>query len=102
MNRFFHDLLESVQQMDEVIKGETAPSPDSNVGAIQVKEIRKATGLTQSRFSEKIGIEVATLRNWEQSRCEPTGPVKALLMAIRNDPKHGLQARAQYHASSVE
>jgi len=90
MSTFFDDLLESVQQMDEIIKGEHAPSADSPVGAIQVKEIRKATGLTQTLFAQKIGIEVATLRNWEQGRCEPIGPAKTLLMAIRNDPKHGL------------
>ena len=38
------------------------------------------------------GIELATLRNWEQGRREPTGPAKALLTAIKNDPKHVLQA----------
>jgi hypothetical protein len=32
------------------------------------------------------------LRNWEQGRREPTGPAKALLHAISNDPKNVLQA----------
>ncbi len=45
MSTFFDDLLESVQQMDEIIKGEPVPSCDSHVGAIQAKEICKATGL---------------------------------------------------------
>ncbi len=62
MSTFFDDLLESVQQMDEIIKGEPAPSRDSHVGAMQVKEIRKATGLPQTLFAQKIGFEVATLR----------------------------------------
>jgi putative transcriptional regulator len=92
MSAFFDELLESVQQMDEIVKGERAPSREFHVDAIQVKEIRKATGLTQVLFAQRIGIEIATLRNWEQGRREPTGPAKALLTAIKNDPKHVLQA----------
>ena len=92
MTAFFDELLESVQQMDEIVKGERAPSREFHVDAIQVKKIRKATGLTQVLFAQRIGIEIATLRNWEQGRREPTGPAKALLTAIKNDPKHVLQA----------
>lgn len=92
MSTFFDGLLESVQQMYEVVKGERAPSREFHVDAIQVKEIREATGLTQVQFAQRIGIEVATLRNWEQGRREPTGPAKALLTAIKNGPKHVLQA----------
>jgi putative transcriptional regulator len=35
---------------------------------------------------------LSTLRNWEQGRREPTGPAKALIRAITNDPKHVLKA----------
>lgn len=92
MSTFFDELLESVQQMDEILKGERAPSREFHIDAIQVKEIRKSTGLTQASFAKNIGIEVSTLRNWEQGRREPTGPAKALLTALRNDPKHVMQA----------
>ena len=53
---------------------------------IDVRGIRAATGLSQAKFSELLSIEVATLRNWEQGRREPTGPARALLRAIRNNP----------------
>ena len=92
MSTFFHELLESVQQMDEITKGERAPSREFHVDALAVKEIRKITGLTQQLFAQRIGIEVATLRNWEQGRREPTGPAKALLTALKNDPEHVMQA----------
>lgn len=92
MSAFFDDLLESVQQMDEIVKGERAPSREFHIDAIQVKKIRIATGLTQLLFAQRIGIQIATLRNCEQGRREPTGPAKALLTAIKNDPKHVLQA----------
>ena len=88
MSTFFDELLESVQQMNEIVKGERAPSREFYIDAIQVKKIRKTTGLTQVQFAQHIGIELATLRNWEQGRCEPTGPAMALLTAIKNNPKH--------------
>ncbi|CRI58765.1 MULTISPECIES: NadS family protein [Pseudomonas] len=92
MNHLFDKLMESVEQMDEIIQGQRPPSRQFEIDALQVKSIRKATGLSQLRFAEMIDVQVATLRNWEQGRREPTGPAKALLRAIHNDPDHVLKA----------
>ncbi|MEW9679632.1 NadS family protein [Pseudomonas sp. TE50-2] len=92
MSRFFDELMESVEQMDEIIQGQRPPSRQFEIDALQVKSIRKSTGLSQLRFAEMIDVQVATLRNWEQGRREPTGPAKALLRAIHNDPDHVLKA----------
>ncbi|HBL86977.1 MAG TPA: transcriptional regulator, partial [Alcanivorax sp.] len=54
----------------------------------------QATGLTQAKFAKMIDVQLATLRNWEQGRREPTGPAKALLRAIQKDPQHVLRALA--------
>lgn len=43
MSQFFDDLMESVQQMDEIRRGERKPSREFTVDALQVKAIRKAT-----------------------------------------------------------
>ena len=51
-----------------------------------------ATGLTQEKFCKLIDVKMGTLKNWEQGRREPTGPAKALLRAIKNDPEHVLTA----------
>jgi putative transcriptional regulator len=56
------------------------------VDGIDVRAIRAVTGLSQAKFAELLSIEVATLRNWEQGRRDPTGAARALLRAIRNDP----------------
>lgn len=45
MSIFFNELLESVKQMDEVIKGQCVLSREHNVDAIQGNETRKATDL---------------------------------------------------------
>lgn len=94
MSKFFNKLMESVQQMDEIVRGKRQPSREFHVDALQVKEIRKATGLTQARFAALIDVQLGTLRNWEQGRRDPTGPAKALLKAIHNDPVNVLNALA--------
>lgn len=61
-------------------------SPARADAAVDVRAIRALTGLSQAKFAELLSIEVSTLRNWEQGRRGPTGPARALLRAIRNDP----------------
>jgi putative transcriptional regulator len=94
-DKLFTRLVESLQQMNEIEDGERSASREFIVDALKVKEIRNQTGLSQSKFSKLIDVKLATLRNWEQSRREPTGPAKALLKAISNDPKHVLIALAK-------
>lgn len=53
------------------------------------------TQLSQPKFARLLDVDVGTRRNWEQGRREPTGPAKALLRAIKNDPEAVLKALAQ-------
>ncbi len=94
MGNFFNDLMESVTQMDEIRRGERAPSREFHIDALRVRDIRKATGLSQARFARVLDVHVGTLRNWEQGLREPTGPARALLRAIHNDPQHVMSALA--------
>jgi putative transcriptional regulator len=94
MTEFFDDLLESVQEMDNVLRGERQASRVFVINPVVIKELREATGLSQSRFALLLDVDVGTLRNWEQGRRSPTGPARALLRAIRNDPRHVLAALA--------
>ena len=72
------------------------PVRDSGVDVdVDVRMIRAVTGLSQVKFAELLSIEVATLRNWEQGRREPTGPARALLRAIRNNPIEVIKALSQ-------
>ena len=92
--KLFEKLYESMTQMNEIIDGSRAPSREFVVDALHVKKIRRKTGLTQKKFCHLIDVNLGTLRNWEQGRREPTGPAKALLKAINNDPEHVLAALA--------
>ena len=88
----FEDLLAVVRRLREqrrrriarlVGLGGRRPGPETT---LDVRKVRAITGLSQIKFAELLSIEVATLRNWEQGRREPTGPARALLRAIRKDP----------------
>lgn len=92
--KLFKRLVESMDQMNEIVRGERTPSREFYVDAAKVKEIRALTGLSQPQFAKLLHVDVGTLRNWEQGRREPTGPAKALLRAIKSDPKAVLKALA--------
>ncbi|MGH8225488.1 MAG: helix-turn-helix domain-containing protein [Gammaproteobacteria bacterium] len=93
--KLFSRLAESMEQMGEITRGERAPAREFVVNAVVVKDIRKVTGLSQQAFARVLDVDVGTLRNWEQGRREPTGPARALLKAVRNDPEHVLPALAR-------
>jgi putative transcriptional regulator len=73
--------------------GKAASSPSSSP-TVDARAIRLVTGLSQAKFAELLGIELATLRNWEQGRRQPTGPARALLRAIHNNPVEVIKALA--------
>jgi putative transcriptional regulator len=67
-------------------------SRSSSSESVDARAIRLVTGLSQAKFAELLGIELSTLRNWEQGRRQPTGPAQALLRAIRNNPVEVIKA----------
>ena len=93
--KFFEKLLLSVEQAGEIVRGERPPSRVFHVDSAQVREIRAMTQLSQPKFAKLLQVDVGTLRNWEQGRREPTGPAKALLRAIKNNPQAVLKALAE-------
>jgi len=66
MGKLFEDLLESVTQMDEILRGERTPCREFRVDALRVREIRLATGLSQARFARVLDAHVGTL---SRARC---------------------------------
>ena len=68
-------------------KGEDVPGLVVHVPAtVDVAAVRSRTGLTQAAFADRIGVNVSTLRNWEQKRREPEGPARVLLALLDRDP----------------
>lgn len=75
-----------------LVAGERRRARPAAANGIDVRAVRALTGLSQAKFAELLDIELATLRNWEQGRRTPTGPARALLRAIRNNPIEVIRA----------
>lgn len=88
----FDELLASVQEMDEIFRGQKPAPKITEFPEPEVKLIREKVGLSQSRFAMLIGVSKRTLENWEQGRRHPTGPAKALLKILNADPEHAVRA----------
>jgi putative transcriptional regulator len=59
---------------------------------IDVKAIRKKTGMSQRRFCATFGISLGTLRHWEQGLRSPRGPARVLLKVVDHDPNAVIHA----------
>lgn len=54
---------------------------------VDVEPIRKRLGLTQANFARVFGLNVSTVRDWEQGRRTPEGPARTLLAIIARHPE---------------
>jgi putative transcriptional regulator len=88
----FNELLESVQEMDGIVKGKTKPSRSFDYPDPEVKTIRERLGVSQEKFATIIGVSKRTVENWEQGRRHPTGAARSLLRIVEADPEHAIRA----------
>ena len=67
-----------------------------------VKFLRLRLSLSQARFSERYGIPVASVRDWEIHRSRPDTATTAYLMAIDGDPEAVADAYAKSQRAAAE
>ncbi len=91
MSKFFDELMESVQQMDEIVRGEHRPSRDFHADALQIKEIRKVTGLTKAKFAALIHVQLdnSAQLGVKPSRTDKAGQNSAESYKDRSHALHG-------------
>lgn len=83
----FNELLESVREGGQILRGERVPSRAFPLEEPDVRSLREKYGLSQSRFAAMMGISVGTLRNWEQRRRRPEGSARILLKVVEKHPE---------------
>ena len=66
-----------------------------NLSAQRIKDIRKAYGLSQTKFSNLIMVKFETYRKWEYNYYPPSSPGKAILLIAEQYPDIFLKYRAQ-------
>jgi putative transcriptional regulator len=86
-DELFAELLDSVRQGGEILKGRRKASRSFNWEDPNVSQIRKSYGLSQKKFASLLGISLATLRNWEQGRRKPEGAARVLLFVAAKHPE---------------
>ena len=60
-----------------------------------VRAIRTKLRMTQEAFAKAIGVPLATVRNWEQSRTSMDPAVRSLLLVVEREPVAALRALAK-------
>ena len=92
MTTAFNKIMAGLQDALAHAEGSDATVRLRTLQAIDVKTIRKKTGLSQPKFASLFMIPVGTLRNWEQGRRHPEGPAIALLHIIDKEPQTAVKA----------
>lgn len=88
----FNELIESVQEMDDIVQGKKSASRSFDFPDPEVKVTRNRLGITQERFAAILGVSKRTVENWEQGRRHPTGAARSLLRIVEADPEHAMRA----------
>lgn len=85
-----------------VARGIEKPARVHAAAEIDVKAIRRKTGLSQQEFAYSYGFTMEQIRSWEQKRARPLGGVRVYLMMIDTDPEgvgRILEAARNRHAA---
>lgn len=54
--------------------------------SVDVRAVRRKTGMSQNAFAARFGINRRTLQDWEQGRYQPDAMARALLTIIDREP----------------
>jgi putative transcriptional regulator len=75
---------------DDDIARQIAANPDAApdmAPEIDVRDIRRAAGITQAQFAAAYEFSIRTVQEWERGAKRPSGPGRTLLRAIKADPE---------------
>jgi len=86
-DELFAELMESVREGGQILRGEREPARRFEVDAPDVKRIREQYRLSQTEFAALLGISVRSVQNWEQGRRTPHGSARILLQVAAKHPQ---------------
>jgi putative transcriptional regulator len=92
MSKAFEEISTGLGDAIEHAKGKKGRVVVHKPETIDVKAIRKKTGMSQQKFCATFGISLGTLRHWEQGLRYPRGPARVLLKVVEHDPDAVIQA----------
>jgi len=94
MSKSFESIKKGLEEALEHSQGKGTKAIVHHLEPVDVKKIRRNTGMSQTEFAAALGISVATLRHWERGDRVPRGPALTLLNLVAREPKFVLRALA--------
>lgn len=79
----FNDLARKFRALGVSVRKRVAPHHASQT----VRQLRERRRDTQEEFAIRYGLDVSTIRNWEQRRSEPDTASRILLQVIAKHPE---------------
>ncbi len=70
----------------DLLKCKVVAKPYGAPRRVDVRAIREKMEMSQEQFAAEFGLEVATVRNWEQGRSEPDTAARNFLTMIAKNP----------------
>ena len=92
MGKAFNEINAGLLEAIEHAAGNETKTIVHKPKPVDVKAIRKKTGMSQKQFSNIFGLSVGTLRHWEQGERNPRGPALVLLNVMDKNPQAVLDA----------
>jgi putative transcriptional regulator len=83
----FRELLESVREAGQILRGERDPSRSFELDIPRVADVRAQSGPSRDEFAGLLGVSPSTLRHWEQGRRRPKGPARVLIQIAADRPE---------------
>ena len=89
----FKNLLQGIREAGSYLRGnKKAAARVDRIDPCSITAIRTKLHLSQTELSTDFDISLATLRNWEQGRRQPTDAARVLLRVAAKHPKVVLEA----------
>ena len=94
MAKAFESIAQGLREAIALNEGKEVQAKTYRPEEIDVVQLRRSLGLTQSEFAAKFCISLGTLRHWERGDRKPHGPALALLHVVAKEPQAVLRALA--------
>ncbi len=89
MSKASDKILRGLEEALEYAKGKDAGAVVHTVNVldeVDVKAIRRSSGLSQRQFAKLYGLNLTSLQAWEQGRRHPGRTARILLCIVEKDP----------------
>ncbi len=106
------EIVESMREALGIARGEIEPTKVHTIALplpVDVREVRKQTGLSRAAFAQKFALDPRTVRDWEHGPRMPDRAARAYLRVTAKRPdaviekhwRNSISAKIESHYSTV-